>query len=81
MGESDPGYCELIQQISGDIRKLGKDSEFLNSKPLLPFLSIAEVGEGKKIVVHNNTEILVPVKERKHLIYIFFTVHIWQLRQ
>ena len=75
MGESDPGYCELIQQISGDIRKLGKDSEYLNCKPLLPFLSIAEVGEGKKIVVHNNTEILVPVNGRKHLIDILHSTH------
>ena len=75
MGETDPGYCELIQQISGNIRKIGKDSDYLNCKPLLPFLSTAEVGNGKQIVVHNDTEILVPVNGRKELVDTLQSTH------
>ena len=34
VGESDPGYCELIGQISGDIGHIGKDSEYVDCKSL-----------------------------------------------
>ena len=32
VGESDPGYCELIRQITGEIRKIGKDSEYVDCR-------------------------------------------------
>ena len=73
--EADPGYCELIGRISGDVAHIGKDSDYANCAPLLPFLSISTLDGGKKIIVHNSHEVLVPVKERKSLIEKLYSTH------
>ena len=75
MGEADPDYSELVQQISGKIKNLGQGSRYLDCKPLLPFLSTAEVGDGKQIVVHSNTEVLVPMEGCKELIEVLHSTH------
>ena len=56
-------------------KNLGQGSKYLDCKPLLAFLSTAEVGDGKQIVVHNNTEVLVPVDGRKELIEALHSTH------
>ena len=75
LGEQDPDYCELIKQITGHITHLGKDSYYRDCKPMLPFLSTEVVAGGKQIVVHNDTEVLVPVNGRKELVNTLHSTH------
>ena len=74
-GEADPGYCALIGQITGSLKTIGNDSAYFDCKPLFPFLSVEDVGEGKKVIVHNGNEILVPIKGRKKLVETLHSTH------
>ena len=36
---------------------------------------MSDLGGGKKIIIHNSHEVLVPVKERKHLMDLLHSTH------
>ena len=74
-GESDPEYSELMKLISGEIKSIGKDSSYTDCKSILPFLSVSDLGNGKKIIVKNSHEVLIPVNERKNLVDLLHSTH------
>ena len=74
-GESDPEYTELLKFINGEVNGISKDSPYLDCKSLIPFNSVTDLGEGKRIITKDSLEVLVPFAGRKRLLDILHSTH------
>ena len=75
-GENDSDYTELLKFIIGEVNGINKDSSYMDCKPLIPFLSVTDLGGGKRIITKDSLEVLIPVAEIKRLLNLLHSTHL-----